>query len=540
MLEAFLAQECLGHVDFALADHFLAKKSRDNESVAAFLCHLSMAARQGHLCVVIEGDNIDPDPAVLWVAPKGGEVAHDYAKLSAMILDGARQIGDDLLAVVDKPPTRMAPVYKHGSRYYFQRNWVLETHFINNYAQLQKTATPYFKVDVNRVSLDHRLLPEQAQAILHGCSHCLTVITGGPGTGKTYTAGTLLRVLWDHIADPKCKVVVTAPTGKAAAHLEKSILRAMEGSSSKPVIKAQTLHSLLGVKDNRQVDRHLRIDGDIIIVDECSMIDVWIMGDLMGSIKPGARLIMLGDTSQLPPVEGGSIFSDIVKTLDGGTTHLSVCQRAELQDIVHVAGLIDKGKSYEVIARISWQGGEGIVGIDLSQWNSPLQAQNALVQAATEKYAALSLSEQDPHLLMNQFASFRVLSPVREGRLGVDELNKKIYGECVRRMPRGASMAAPIMITKNDHKLNVFNGDMGVLMGNYAYLPDRTGASGYRKLAVASLPAYEYAYCLSIHKSQGSEFDAITLVVPEGSDVFGREALYTAATRARVSGIVGR
>jgi exodeoxyribonuclease V alpha subunit len=569
LLDSLVSQQRLGYLDKALAEHLLGGISSSNEDVAAFLCHLSMAAQQGHLCVSIGGDAIHPEPSSVWTSKgrddKSSADFFESSELTSMIVQGAQNIGTELVAIVvesaEQNTMSLVPIYKveksGGCDYYFQRNWILETHFVKNYLKVLQEVHPKMRVDLLRVEeqvsalkLSGKLLEEQAHAILHGCRSSLTVITGGPGTGKTYTAGWLLRILWESLGETDrlgCKVVVTAPTGKAASHLEGSINRAMEGVAVKPAIKAQTLHALLGVKGHRQVDRHVGIDGDIIIVDESSMIDVWIMGDLMASIKPGARVILLGDISQLPSVESGSLFADIVsyhKNRDDTITHLKICQRAELKDIVDLAAQIDEGDVDEVLKKISWDSGnEGLVGVDLTGWTSPLQMQHALVKTVVDRYPLITQDGEDPLVMMQKFLQFRLLSPMREGSLGVDELNRKIYSECCKKVGWNSSFAVPIMITKNDYRMNVFNGDMGILMqpvgGSkelpFAYLLDRDGGAGYRKIGLASLPSYEYAYCLSVHKSQGSEFDKIALVVPQGADVFGREALYTAVTRARKS-----
>ena len=568
LLTELMEQKRLGFVDMAISEHFLGKRTTENQSLAAFFCLLSMASRQGHLCVTVDKDTIVPDPASIWVAKgveaSGGTDKPDFEKLCALITQGAHELGGDLLAAVDVQgniqTSSIAPVYKHGVRYYFQRNWMLETHFVKGYLRMLKQLSPKIVVDIDIVEKQvaalresGRLLEEQAKAILHGCRSCLTVVTGGPGTGKTYTAGLLLRTLWDNIGKTErshCKIVVTAPTGKAAAHLEGSILRAFEGVAERPAIKAQTLHALLVVKGSRQVERNVSVDGDFIIVDESSMIDVWIMGDLLASVKPGARVILLGDTSQLPSVEGGSLFADIVQfhkqhDKEADTiTHLKVCQRAELRNIVDVAAHIDGGDVEGVLGKISWDGeGSGLVGVDFAKWGTPLQIQHALVHSVAEKYPMIVNEGMDPLEMIRRFSAFRLLTPMREGCLGVDELNRKIYSECLKKAPWGSHFVVPMMITKNDYRLNVFNGDMGVLVQaaggsqekSFVYLIDREDGIGFRKVSLASLPAYEYAYCLSVHKSQGSEFDRVALVVPQGSEVFGREALYTAVTRAKKS-----
>lgn len=559
-LTAMLAAKRIGAVDLLLAEHLLKEQTMDNEGIAAFICHLSAAAQQGHLCVTIADGTIIPSPEDVWVSKKQKEPSTESNEfnLSDLIIQGSLSIDPSLLSYSGSSK-KLTPIYRDENTFYFQRNWVLQSHFIKQYRRRLQDEIPSFSVDMSKI---HNLvtelknqgtvLEEQAKAIIQGAKSCLTFIIGGPGTGKTYTAGLLLRTLWncfDSEVKKMCKVVVTAPTGKAASHLEKSISAAMGHSADQPQIQGQTLHSLLGVKGHRQVDRHLYCNADIIIVDECSMIDVWMMGDLMGALKQGSRLVLLGDPGQLPSVESGSLFADLVSYhLNENKSHqrvieLKTCQRTELKEIVEFAAYIRAGNSKKALSVLSWNQTESVISAKAFESKSSTQIQQALVKFACSLYPFIREKAETPAHMMQSFLQFRVLSPLREGSLGVDELNQKIYQACHQRAQNASSFAVPIMITKNDPRMNLFNGDMGILIQPienshtdvYAYFNDRSDETGFRKIHASTLPPYEFAYCLSVHKSQGSEFNSILLVVPEGAEVFGREALYTAVTRAKAT-----
>ncbi len=552
-LQALFDAQRIGLVDLLLAEHLLP----NCEASAAFICHLSAASRVGHLCVTLIDDRLFPSPEEIWISKNGNELDLNenlLPQLTSLIVQGAR-----LLA--QKETSQFTPIYRDGNAFYFQRNWVLQERFLKWYQQRLSDATP--RLEVDKAKIDSRLeemkkaevlFEEQAEAIARAAEKCVTLIIGGPGTGKTYTASLLIRTLWecfDAETKKRCKIAVTAPTGKAASHLAGKISDALRHMVDPPKIETQTLHALLGVKERRQLDRHLYCDADIVLVDECSMIDVWMMGDLMGSLKQGTRLILLGDPAQLPAVESGSLFADLAtfhreeSQNEKRISELKRCQRTELKEIVACANHIYNGNAEGVLALLSWdQKGGPLSAVTCDTRTTPFQTQQSLIKAACTRFSLLGrCTEETPLELMYRFSQFRVLSPLREGPFGVDELNKKIFQACLQAAHKQTHLAIPVLITKNDYRMNLFNGDMGILIqpigeqeGDvFAYFADRSDEKGFRTLHAAVLPPYEYAYCLSIHKSQGSEFDSLLLVIPSGAELFGREALYTAVTRAKAS-----
>lgn len=539
LLQTFLAAQRIHSVDLLLAEHFLGNGA--GEAEAAFLCHLSAASRLGHLCVTVTEKGIVPSPEEIWVSKNGEGSNLDetlFPQLTTLILQGT---------------SASTPVHRDGNAFYFQRNWVLQERFLNWYQQRLSDRKPRLEVDREKIAMHLEkmkkggiLLEEQAEAIQRAAEKCITLIVGGPGTGKSYTASHLIRTLWecfDSETQQRCKIAVTAPTGKAASHLAGKISASLESLK----IEAQTLHALLGVKERRQLDRYLYCDADIVIVDECSMIDVWLMGDLVGALKQGTRLILLGDPAQLPAIESGSIFADLVafhrKEPEKRITELKTCQRTDLEAMLACSQCIHRGDSNGLLALLSWDQKENALSaITCDTRLKPFQTQQTLVKRAYERFHALGCHDEvSPLEYIRRFSQFRLLSPLREGPFGVDALNNKIFHACQQGSKGHTHLAIPILITKNDYRLNLFNGDMGILIQpmdephkeSFAHFPDRSEEKGFRTLHVATLPPYEYAYCLSIHKSQGSEFDSLLIVIPNGADSFGREALYTAITRAK-------
>lgn len=422
----------------------------------AVLCFLSAAVRQGHLCVEMG----QPNPCAL--IP---EIPH----IAALIEEGFAHVPDHPALV------------KHQGKLYFKRHFEDERHVWQELARIGQA-----HVEPIAANFDHLpLLAEQKKAAEHVCLHPLTLITGGPGTGKTTTCAHLVQTLKN--SAPGLKIEIGAPTGKAAVHLERSL--GIEG------LKGKTLHTLLSGA--------LPLKADLIMVDESSMIDASLMARLLGAVKTGARLVMLGDPDQLPPVGAGALFSDFVQ----GGSHvaaLTQCMRCDLQEIVWFASAVKRGAIEEALA------------CPISR--KPLPAPKELVAQVCCSGAAL-------------------LSPIRKGPYGVDSLNTLFLEHYLQRWDKGSSFCAPIMIAANNKKLELANGEVGLLYRKKGMEPSLGDMAvfGQREIPAALLPRFEYAWCLSVHKSQGSEFENVVLLLPEGSQGFGRKVLYTGATRARKS-----
>lgn len=381
----------------------------EGEPVLLFLAALLKAAREGHLCV------------------------ESSVELPDYLFDEA--------------------LVEEKGRIYLRRNWECEQRFLKHYRRL-KEETPFIPIPEPHME---ELEPEQEQAIQHAAKRSLSLICGGPGTGKTFTAATLIRHFLAFL-----EPVVAAPTGKAAANLR----RALQG-----LCPVMTLHSLL---------KKRYLGADLVLVDEASMIDAELMAALFSSIKSGARLVLIGDRDQLPPVETGHFFADLAKDPDI-VTELGRCLRAELSEIVDMARAVKEGKHVPTL---------------------PMPDFETIAEAVFERKAC-------------------VLTPLRHI---VDSLNRKL----LKQHQKLGGKRFPIMVRVNDPVLELYNGDVGELA------PDEGCAYfGERKIPDYLLPHYEYAYVISVHKSQGSEYDEVLILLPEGSEAFGREMLYTAITRAK-------
>lgn len=540
-LQKMLEKKAIAYIHLCAAEQLT-----DNEAVTAFLCHLFASSHEGHLCISIDDLKIEPSPQDIWISreqesqPLSG---NDLDQLNELIRNGAIQLPANLVTVFDKHTDNFpfTPICRKNHFYYLQRNWINESQF---YQQLHrfKNDSPTLKIDLtaglqSRLA-EQKLLPEQAEAIRNCTDNCLSILTGGPGTGKTYTAGQLVSLFWEGLEEKQKKhfhLTLTAPTGKAVANLEASLNRSLIGLPPEN-ISVKTLHSLLEINSMRHQkmgsDHVVILGADLILVDECSMVDAEIMAKLFAAVKPGARIVLLGDPHQLPPVQSGNLFADLVRHSGSELCReLTVCMRSELKAILQFAEAVKHGNSAKAIDLLNIKQ-EGVEFREQVEGAETIATRHKALLEYVEQHFIVDFTLNAVDIL-KAFNKFRLLSPLRQGPFGVDELNRLFVNRIIQKI-RNNLFIAPIMIAHNDYRLDIFNGDVGILIREkneeYAFFPEQ---SGIRKISSLLLPKYEYAYCLSVHKSQGSEFDHVLLVIPQGSEHFGREVLYTAATRAK-------
>jgi exodeoxyribonuclease V alpha subunit len=415
----------------------------------------------------------------------------------------------------------------------------------------------------------------QKVAAAIAASRRFAVISGGPGTGKTTTVVKVLALLLGQ--DATLRIALAAPTGKAAARLTDAVRRGKGRAGVDAQVLARipeeagTIHRLLGAgfgdafKHNR--DTPLLID--CLVVDEASMIDLPLMARLLEALPDRARIILLGDRDQLASVEAGNVLGDI--TGHGQEIRYSKEQIRFLEQVepALVGKLPGGGDSTQVsdavgLLRVSHRfepdsgvgalskevnAGQGEDALDLFQrggfkdiaWmDARDDALNpACVDWAVKRYARY-LRKDDVVAALLELEESRVLAALHRGPFGVDEINRLISARLQSEgLIRGGAeyQGKPVMVTTNDYEVGLFNGDIGLLWrdGNQvlrAYF--MLGDNQIRSVSVRQLPEHTSAYALTVHKSQGSEFDEVLLVLPfDRSPVVTRELIYTGITRAR-------
>lgn len=413
----------------------------------------------------------------------------------------------------------------------------------------------------------------------------LCVISGGPGTGKTTTVVKILALLLEQSGGDRLRLALAAPTGKAAARLRESIrhakgkLRDATAVCDRIPDAVATVHRLLGVIQGSCRFRHDRdnpLPFDVLVVDEASMVALPLMAKLVRALPDNAKLVLLGDRDQLASVEPGAVLGDISTT--GIAPRFSPAFRDYL---AAVAGCVPPGDASGndlpvladslVVLRRNYRFGAGssigIVSRAINEGDRDAvvaalegSAEGTVVRRDTPGHeflqAALQNSVMDgyreylahgesPAAALAAFDRFRVLCAVRRGRYGVVELNRAVETLLAAHrliVPDTTwYRGRPVMVTANDYTMRLFNGDVGIALPD----PEHGGAlavffpaedGGVRRVSPLRLPSHETAFAMTIHKSQGSEFERVLLVIPlVDSQVLTRELLYTGITRARNS-----
>jgi exodeoxyribonuclease V alpha subunit len=398
----------------------------------------------------------------------------------------------------------------------------------------------------------------------------LAVISGGPGTGKTTTVVRLLAALLEQPGCQQLAIGLAAPTGKASARMAEAIRKAKADLPVSAAIKAalpdeaHTLHHLLGSRgDSPRVRHHADnpLALDVLVVDEASMVDLALMAKLLDALPPGARLILLGDKDQLCAVEAGAVFAELCEGRGFDARAADELQRltgqpvpvsqpgSQLGDAVVLLSHSHRFAGHSGIGELARRiNGGDIAGTlsllkekrsDLAWHHQP--APEALLERLERGYAPYLKTAQrgDPAAAFEAFNAFRALCAQREGVWGVAGLNEALEARIKRRAQVAGRerwyAGRPIMVRQNDYALGLFNGDIGICLpceqGLRVFFE---GEKGHRTFAPARLPSHESAFAMTVHKSQGSEFSEVLLVLPEQpSPLLTRSLFYTGITRAK-------
>ncbi|MCP5157864.1 MAG: exodeoxyribonuclease V subunit alpha [Gammaproteobacteria bacterium] len=491
-------------------------------------------------------------------------------------------------SVVGQPGQRQPLVLDRRGRLYLYRYWQYEQRLASDLLQRAREASPSMDERRLRSDLD-RLFPRhpalkgpdwQKIAAVVAMLKRVCVISGGPGTGKTSTVLRILALLTGQAERP-LRIALAAPTGKAAARMQESIRAAKPGLKLATEQAAQipeeafTLHRLLG---SRPDSVYFRYNGDnplpldVLVVDEVSMVGLALLAKTVDALLPSTRLILLGDKDQLASVEAGAVLGDLcagagrfspafreqLATLTGEALPHGKASSSSLVDAIvllrhsyrfdaasgigALAQAVNRGRATETVSLLDGRHAD----ID---WRA-LASAEALPAQLTEPiatgfapYLDAVRSGAGPETAFGQFNRFRVLCAVRNGPFGVLALNmlceEALHNRRLIDRRQVWYSGRPVMVIRNDYNLRLFNGDIGITLPDPEE-PERMkvfflGNDGaLRGFAPARLPEHETVYAMTVHKSQGSEFERVLVVTPhEPSPVLSRELIYTALTRAK-------
>jgi exodeoxyribonuclease V alpha subunit len=523
-------------IDRHFAD-FVGRFGGDDTLVPLAAAMLSRSIREGNICLPL-----DTAPPHLVKAGGAGFLEWPAATEWRSALAKSKAVG--------KPDAQTPLVIDEANRLYLRRYW--------NYQQRLAVALRQKAADSRLV--DRGKAGTQAGAIESALTNALTIISGGPGTGKTTMVLHILTRLLQKAGNERLRVALAAPTGKAAARLEETIRMGLETLDCPEEVKrrvpvsASTIHRLLGARGNSVYFRHDRenpLPFDLVVIDEASMVALPLLCKLFDALPEFARIILLGDRDQLASVEPGAVLADMVDAAaspgsplrDAVVTLEKNYRFSEQSGIHHLCGVVRQGDADQAVRILRAQSHPDLVSFEP---NEPRALAPRFSEAILRGFAA-SAAEKQPAAALAQLKNFRVLSALRRGPFGVEGLNRKIENilreaELLPRQVTASYAGKPLLITQNDHQLQLYNGDVGILLPDLEAKenPEQLWAwfigkeNTLRRFAPARLPPHEAAYAMTVHKSQGSEFDRVLFILPdEDTPVLTRELIYTGLTRAR-------
>lgn len=481
-------------------------------------------------------------------------------------------------------PEAAAPLILDGHGNLYLHRYLLYENTITHH--LQQRCHPVDQVDLNKAQQTIQTLfpatqpntaPDwQCAAVVLSLIKHLLVVSGGPGTGKTYTAARILAAQ-AALHPGSTRISLAAPTGKAAARLKESLLQAKKSLPQHLAVnfpeEALTLHRLLRYHHHSGRflhNKHNQLHLDLLLIDEASMIDIPLMAAVLDALPPTCRLILFGDKDQLASVEAGNLFADIcgpktpawseeIKQLlvaITGQTHKASSMATPMDDclvqlqqshrfdassgIGTLASAINRQNTTIIDRCCTAEYGDLDIQL-VEQQDSDTQAPH-LQQFVLRHFSPL-FTAQTPEDALAHFNHARILCALHKGKQGVETLNYEVESilyqhKCIT--PEGGDYAGrPVMILKNDYALGLFNGDTGILWPDstgelYGWFPQPDGT--LRNFSRLRLPQHQTGYAITIHKSQGSEFDNVLLVLPNvDTPLLTKEMLYTGITRARKS-----
>jgi len=498
-------------LDYAFA-RFLAQRSQlegeQRKEFEAIVIRLSYAQSRGHSCI---------------------EVSHE--ELGILLASGMVDESGSLPLVLEK------------QQLYLQRYWNYECQVAKKIAILSDVE-PLQGSFAELIDQYFPLSDEvdwQKLAAIAAVKSPFTIVTGGPGTGKTTTVVKILALLQELSATP-LNIALAAPTGKAAMRLQQSIGQSKSSLPCSEAIKDKipeqvvTIHRLLGARPPSPYFRYNAdspLPYDIVVLDEVSMIDLPLMSKLVSALKQHARLILLGDKDQLASVETGTVLADLTYALPEYTQELKKSYRFS----GHIKTFADAVNTQE--ARLAWE------LLEQNYADVCLLEEELIAYIVAKQRGYLQLIADDAAFtqIYEAFNEFQVLCANRQGLYSVEDVNYRVTQELKdQKLIKGLGewyVGRPVLITQNDAALHLYNGDIGLCLADsesngqlmaFFLLADGT----IRKYLPARLPSCETVFAMTIHKSQGSEFNEVLLLLPEViNPILTKELIYTGITRAK-------
>ncbi|QIV94127.1 exodeoxyribonuclease V subunit alpha [Allofrancisella frigidaquae] len=541
-------KDCQSYLsDIQAIDYFLAKEisdflNNDNPDIFHLLIALSESYRQGHSCL----DLIEIADQTLWSEPQQdtSKVGYKFESLAKL----QQKIESLNLASKEYPI-----VYKFDCLY-FRRLWLYEN-------EIAEVVSSKLKLDLKNLDFEKakKILKElfdksetinyQKIAVANSLIRGFSIISGGPGTGKTTTIMKLLIALEYINSNTKLSIQILAPTGKATNRLIESL--ELDQLNVNTDIEIMTVHRFLGVRNNSSKLKYHKdnlADCDALIIDEASMLDIGLFVKILQAIKPSCKLILVGDVNQLPAVEVGNLLVEFTKIKS---------IRDNLNETKKVIGQVTGYSDFELINeciiylqknyrsnRVISEFANSIINENYKNLYSEsniygsinfhsLSKLDVVLSDFVHKYYIKLSKLKDVKKSFEILKSFRILLANKNTQIGVDNFNKKIV-KLLGKKDTDYYDGKPIMITENNYTLDVFNGDVGLVYNQEVYFENSN--TGFKKINISLLPKHEIAYAMTIHKAQGSEFDEVMLILPQKANkILSNKLVYTGVTRAKLA-----
>ena len=563
------------------------KKTKEKSKILQIFDELNNQLSEGHTVYEMKVSNEEEKSLIAaltdnnWASVIGaGDKLDNHDTNTPIILQKLTQSADEFSATEDK-----YLVWLH-------RQWYAEQSLAKQLMKIAHRKVAAFNGISSSQEVDNGLAPNAMQrlAIEKSSQHALSIIIGGPGTGKTFTVAKLVTILQkghEHKRKqdpnlPPLSITLTAPTGKAAQRMQESLRISLQKSlqdEEMTLDNAKTLHRLLGIGSDGIPRYHAKnpLPDDLIIVDEASMLGLELASQLVDAIKPTGRLILLGDANQLAAVDAGSVLSDLcaVTRLQPYITELTESKRFDSNSVVGQFALaiqqnLPAAKKIKLIQRL-------LQPVDLQGINTyqsanpsdlagktkqqtanipfyPIDASSSLPavfsQLAKPYHPFFALMQQwysqpvnifeadNRKELFEVFDRYRILCAGHQGQLGTQSINQKMslaFTEFskITRTKAYFYHGLPIIIQNNDYQLGLFNGDIAICL---LYQGQLYACFAEKLIPIQRLSreSCDYAYAMTIHKSQGSEFHTVAICIDKAhTRLLSQALIYTAVTRSK-------
>ncbi|NTW54079.1 MAG: exodeoxyribonuclease V subunit alpha [Chlorobaculum sp.] len=542
-------------IDRQAAAFFCRGAKDDCGALRAVVSLLSQAVGQGHVCLDLE--------------EIAGQLAWIPGRDEPLLLPDAAS----LIAVLRSLPTLGRPgehrplILDDAGRLYLYRYFRYEAMLAESIRARAASQTEGPDDAALAEQLDRYFAPSensgedrQRQAALTALRRHFSVISGGPGTGKTTTVVRILGLMLEQPGGERLRIAMAAPTGKAAARLASSIAALRESLPCADEVKravpgqVTTIHRLLGTLPASTGFRHNErnpLPCDAVIVDEASMVDLPLMTSLVAALPPQARLILIGDRDQLASVEAGAVLGDICRAAESPGSSIAGCvtvldrnyRFGDGSGIAALSRAVNAGDDREAL-RLLADADSAAIALEATPTRETMKKR--LAASVLEGFRPF-LEAETPAEALRLFDRFRILTALREGPWGATGMNHAaeslLHGTALIHLDSQFYRGRPVLVTENDYIHKLFNGDTGIILPDpdnghlraFFAAPDGT----VRAIPPEFLPKHETAFAMTVHKSQGSEFDRVLMVLPpEDSILLTRELIYTGITRARQSVMV--